>query len=565
MLVVLGCAAADTVNNPVQDGRVGPGPWSYEMGVKLQADRAVQLDAIRFWKGSLETGTHVGRLWTQGGVQLAQVTFQGETASGWQQQPLPSPVTLEANTVYVVSVGMNASFAATPQGLASQVVSGPLRSVADGQNGVHSSAAGEFPTQSYSSTNYFVDVVATLAPQGAAPSVTQVTPVDGATGVGVGSSVSATFSRAMSAATITGASFTLTPQGGSPVAATVSYDAASRTATLRPTAPLQIGTTYTARLAASITASDGVPLASAVSWSFTTSANECPCSLFSGVLQPSTVNNPVQDGRVGPGPWSYEMGVKLQADRAVQLDAIRFWKGSLETGTHVGRLWTQGGVQLAQVTFQGETASGWQQQPLPSPVTLEANTVYVVSVGMNASFAATPQGLASQVVSGPLRSVADGQNGVYGAAAGVFPNQSYSSTNYFVDVQVSVSAGSGAPGVTQTTPTGGATGVELGTTVRATFSRAMNARRSPVPAQSTPQGGSPVVATVAYDASDTDCDLDARERAGERYELHRQPRCLRECQRRCPARRPDQLELPDGGVALGDRNDARRRNDRRGS
>ena len=36
----------------------------------------------------------------------------------------------------------------------------------------------------------------------------------------------------------------------------------------------------------------------------------------------------------------------------------------------------------------------------------------------------------------PLSSIADGANGVYGSAAGVFPTQSFSSSNYFVDVVV---------------------------------------------------------------------------------------------------------------------------------
>jgi hypothetical protein len=39
-------------------------------------------------------------------------------------------------------------------------------------------------------------------------------------------------------------------------------------------------------------------------------------------------------------------------------------------------------------------------------------------------------------VNGPLRSVADGSNGVFGNSAGLFPNQSWNSSNYFVDAVV---------------------------------------------------------------------------------------------------------------------------------
>jgi hypothetical protein len=62
---------------------------------------------------------------------------------------------------------------------------------------------------------------------------------------------------------------------------------------------------------------------------------------------------------------------------------------------------------------------------------------YVISVNANAFFGLTGGGLASQIVSGPLQSVADGANGVYAPTAGTFPSQSWNSSNYFVDGVVS--------------------------------------------------------------------------------------------------------------------------------
>lgn len=67
---------------------------------------------------------------------------------------------------------------------------------------------------------------------------------------------------------------------------------------------------------------------------------------------------------------------------------------------------------------------------------MQPNVVYVASVGFNANYVFTGAGLAAQIVSGPLRSVADGNNGVYSAAAGIFPTSSFNSSNYFVDVVV---------------------------------------------------------------------------------------------------------------------------------
>ena len=61
------------------------------------------ITAIRFFKGLRNTGTHIGNLWTAEGTHLGSVTFTNETASGWQQATLSPPVSVAANTTYVVS------------------------------------------------------------------------------------------------------------------------------------------------------------------------------------------------------------------------------------------------------------------------------------------------------------------------------------------------------------------------------------------------------------------------------------------------------------------------------
>ena len=170
---------------------------------------------------------------------------------------------------------------------------------------------------------------------------------------------------------------TLTPAGGSAVAGTVAYDSATTSVTLTPSAPLLAGTVYTATLpAGGIRSSLGTPLASTVTWSFTTM--DCPCQLMPSTLTPASTGNPVRDGRGGTGPWTYELGTSFTVDQAMKLTAVRFYKSPGETGTHVGRVWSSAGTQLAQVTYAGETASGWQQQALASPITLTAGQTYVV-------------------------------------------------------------------------------------------------------------------------------------------------------------------------------------------
>ncbi|HET7475821.1 MAG TPA: peroxidase family protein [Dermatophilaceae bacterium] len=105
----------------------------------------------------------------------------------------------------------------------------------------------------------------------AAPTVTATSPTAGATSVPIGSNVTATFSKDLNAATVTGTTFTLrvgTLATGTLVGRVVTYDAATRTATLNPNANLAPGTLYTARLRTGITDTAGNPLAP-VTWSFT--------------------------------------------------------------------------------------------------------------------------------------------------------------------------------------------------------------------------------------------------------------------------------------------------------
>ena len=106
------------------------------------------------------------------------------------------------------------------------------------------------------------------------PTVTGQTPAAGATGIAVGSNVTATFNEAVTG--VDAGSMTLragTAATGTLVPAAISYSAATRVATLNPSANLAGGTVYTARLTTSIVDAGGQALTTApVSWSFTTAA-----------------------------------------------------------------------------------------------------------------------------------------------------------------------------------------------------------------------------------------------------------------------------------------------------
>jgi hypothetical protein len=79
------------------------------------------------------------------------------------------------------------------------------------------------------------------------PSVTGTSPANNATGVLRGSNVTATFSEAMQASTINTTTFRLRKSGTTTnVAAAVSYDPATKRATLNPNVDLKAGATYVA-------------------------------------------------------------------------------------------------------------------------------------------------------------------------------------------------------------------------------------------------------------------------------------------------------------------------------
>jgi hypothetical protein len=254
--------------------------------------------------------------------------------------------------------------------------------------------------------------------------------------------VRATFSEPVDPATLTG-NVELRNGAGTLVPASVQYDAPSSTVTLHPTSALANSTSYTATVkggASGVKDLAGNALGADVSWSFTTASQSggCPCSIWPASARPAVA-------AVG-GTQSVELGTKFRADVSGYVTGIRFYKGATNTGTHIGSLWTSTGTRLAQVTFSNETASGWQQANFATPVAIAAGTTYVVSYfAPNGAYSVDLNYFASSAqVNAPLRALqngTDGGNGVYhyGSQSG-FPSDTYSSSNYWVDVVFSTTA-----------------------------------------------------------------------------------------------------------------------------
>ena len=109
--------------------------------------------------------------------------------------------------------------------------------------------------------------VASVSVDTTAPFVSSATPWNGATAVAIGSTVTARFSEAMSASSITPATFTLM-QGATAVSGAVSYAAGA--AMFTPALNLSPRTLYTATITTGAADLAGNHLASNVAWSFST-------------------------------------------------------------------------------------------------------------------------------------------------------------------------------------------------------------------------------------------------------------------------------------------------------
>ena len=493
-----------------------------EVGVKFRSQMAGRITGLRFYKGSTNTGTHVGHLWTRTGTLLASATFTNETATGWQQVQFATPVDIAANTTYVASYhAPNGNYASNLDYFATAGVdSPPLRALRDGEdggNGIYRyGPSGTFPTDIWRSENYWVDVVFEPGVDATAPTVTAVTPARSATGVAQSANVTARFSEPMNASSVSGTTVLLRDPSSTTIPAVVTYDAATQTATLDPTNPLSDMTTYTATVkggSAGVKDLAGNALATDETWTFTTRAAAdlgCPCTIWAPTARPAKEAETTDSSAI-------EVGVRFRSQSDGQINGIRFFKGSTNTGTHVAHLWTRTGTLLATATFTTETASGWQEVSFADPVPITADTTYVASYhAPRGNYASSIDYFAAAGTDNPpLRALRDGEdagaNGVYRyGPSGSFPTDTWRSENYWIDV---VFDGGGpdtkAPRVTGTLPAPNADGVPTTTNVSATFSERMAAESiDTATIQLRDPAGNLVPASVSYDGATLTATLD---------------------------------------------------------
>jgi len=463
---------------------------SVEVGVKFRADSDGSALGVRFYKASTNTGTHIGHLWSSTGTLLGTVTFTKESGSGWQQVNFSSPISVTANTTYVASyLAPGGHYSDDSEYfLQAGYNNPPLHALAngvDGTNGVYLyTTSGGFPNQSYLSTNYWVDVVYTSSNTYSLSGTISGTGGGGATVSLTGTESLSTTSSASGSYSIAGLiNGTYTVSVSNPG---VTFAPTSQTVTINGTPVSNVNFTATVTnplsISGTITGGAGAKVNLGGAATATTTADSSGNYSFSGLMGGSYTVTPVLPGYIFT-PYSQsvnlsatnatnvnfqgqvctcvsiwkpssapslidsndgtpvEVGVKFRADATGYIAGVRFYKAATNVGTHVAHLWSGTGALLATASFTNETASGWQQVNFSQPVAISANTTYIVSYfAPSGHYSADTRYFATTGVdSPPLHALAegvDGSNGVYvyTSSGGVFPANSYQSTNYWVDV-----------------------------------------------------------------------------------------------------------------------------------
>ena len=276
------------------------------------------------------------------------------------------------------------------------------------------------------------------------PTVTSTSPANGATGVPTNTKISATFSEAMNAATITPLTFTVTGPGTTPVAGTVTYFGGSNTATFTPAANLAVNTLFTATITTGAKSVPGNALAANFVWSFTTGV--APSTAPPTVIVTIPVN----------GATNVPTNQKVSATFSTAMDPATI-NGTTFTLTGPGTTPAAGTVALVGATATFTPASN-----------LAASTLFTATI-------------------------TTGAKDLAGNALG---------SNFVWTFTTGTTASTTAPTITATNPANGTTGVPLNKTVNATFSEAMDPTTITTATFTlTGPGTTPVTGTVAYAAT----------------------------------------------------------------
>ncbi|MGB8457002.1 MAG: Ig-like domain-containing protein, partial [Candidatus Acidiferrum sp.] len=338
------------------------------------------------------------------------------------------------------------------------------------------------------------------------PTVTATLPANGATGVLLNSSVSATFNSVMAPATINATTFTLTAPGGTAVAGAVTYS--GTTATFTPAAPLAANSVYIGTITTGATDPGGNALAANYVWTFTTGAptvistvpaggatvvavNTLVSATFSEPMNPLTLTNATFT-LTGPGATAVAGAVTYSGSTATFTPTTVLANSTLFTATI-----TTGAKDPAGAALAANFVWTFTTAPPPTVVsTVPANlaTAVAVNTPISATFseAMNPATITATTltVTGPGATPVAGTVTYAGSTATFTPTLALANSTLFTaTITTGAKDPTGAPlaanhvwtfttvpppSVVSTVPVNGATAVPVNTLVSATFSGPMN-------------------------------------------------------------------------------------------
>ncbi|GKV73696.1 Ig-like domain-containing protein [Pseudarthrobacter sp. NCCP-2145] len=344
-----------------------------------------------------------------------------------------------------------------------------------------------------------------------APVVSGTSPADGATGVAVSTNVTATFSEAMNASTITSSTFTL-KTGTTTVTAAVSYNSTGNTATLNPGADLAADTTYTATIKGGSTGAKdaaGNALASDKTWTFTTATAGGGGGTPETVTLTATADSWVAGGAAAT---NYGTSTSLSVDNSpvevtyLKFDLSAYAGRTVESATLQLRSAGSGSIgkqNIKLVTDDSWTEGGITYNNRPAPGT-SIGTLGPTAANSNYSVPLTANALTGDL--GQQLSLALDSTSTDGLDLNSKEAGSTTAPKLVLTLSGSGSGGGGggdttAPVVSGTSPADGATGVAVSTNVTATFSEAMNASTITSSTFTLKTGTTTVTAAVSYNST----------------------------------------------------------------
>lgn len=383
--------------------------------------------------------------------------------------------------------------------------------------------------------------------------VTSVVPVNGATGVQINQTLTATFNEALNCTTLTSPATNFIVTGPNNTAVAGAVTCSGSIANFTPNANLAYSTLYTATLTTGIAAANGTTLGSNFVWSFITvpapsaptvistvpanlalnvPTSQAVLATFSEAMTPSTIDSATFT-LTGPGTTSVTGVVTYNPSGSVATftPAASLAYNTLYTATITTGATGLTGVPMASNyvwTFTTAAAPIVTAPTVTSTVPVDLATNVPLNQIVSATFSEpmnpatinstnfTLQAAGGGAVSGIVAYAAVGNSLTFTPAANLLPSTTYTATittgvtslsgaalaaNYVWTFTTGTSANTNPPTLVSTVPLSGATGVSLNQSISGTFSEAMNPLTiSTSTFTVTGPGATPVIGTVSYDA-----------------------------------------------------------------